>query len=178
MKAVLLCALAVASLSACGAPLRAHYRTFGLAQPAADAKVVTQYEAAAEQRANQRESYGDKGVTKPPESIMVLIDTLPEGIEASSSGIHVIPGYPFEILGRGVLKSYALGANGAISTERLINEFKFLAKEVGATLVLMSVIEGLSQDNVAGGVAIMIRADTSKIDLKKSVQKKLPLNET
>lgn len=170
--------LAVTLLSACGAPLRAHYRTYGLAQPDADAKVVVQYEAAAEQRADQRASYGEKGVPKPPSSIMLLIDTLPEGIEASSGGIHVTPGYPFEILGRGVLRRDASRVGGAISTETLINEFKYLAKEVGATLVLMSVDEGRSQDDVRGGVAIMIRADTSKIDLKKSVQKKLPLNET
>ena len=178
MKSVLLCVVAVASLSACGSPLRAHYRTFGLARPTADAKVVTQYEAAAEQRANQRETYGDKGMPTPPASIMVLIDTLPEGIEAGASGIRVTPGYPCEILGRGVLKRDRQGAYGPITSEMLINEFKFLAQEVGATLVLMSVDEGQSQDEVEGGVAILIRADTSKIDLKKSVQKKLPFNET
>jgi hypothetical protein len=181
--ASLLWVAAVTLLGACATvppptpapPPSVTYTSFGDAQLSKDAHVVQRYTGDYMKRnpGTRTENRLARMRTPPGEElpVRVLIDALPEGIEAREGSLRVSEGSPHVLLGSVVLR--APGAF-AMSREEIVEELKHLAMEAGGNIVVVSFLGG-NQQEAPGATGYVLKSDLSQVDFRKSRPGKLPV---
>lgn len=121
----------------------------------------------------QRKVCHDPAPGSEPAPVLVLLDSLPEGIDIQDGRVRVVDGYPHVLLGRATIVNQV----GQVSKESLLQDAKALARAAGGNLVLLSFLENpalTDQQSALGATALVVRTDLGRLEKSKTKAGKVP----
>jgi len=154
------------------------YTSFGPADPAGDTRIVQAWEKSRVKTVGSDDvdalgrpasrSYQTlrKLTDAERRSVVVLVDTLPEGIESSESGLRSTG--PHVVLGK-----FSIRYKDEREKTEVLDDIRLLAIAAGANMALISWTGG-SQESASGVAGVTIRYDLSKFDSSKLQSGKIP----
>ena len=153
------------------------YTSFGAADPAADSRIVKTWEKSRvkTESLDQVDALGRQTKQtwetrrEPTEterrSVVVLVDTIPEGIESSQAGLRSTG--PHVVVGK-----FYIRYKGDVEKNLAVDDVKLVAIAAGANMALISWAGG-SQESTWGVSGVIIRYDLTKFDPAKSQSAKI-----
>jgi len=167
-----------ALLAACSHSGKLVYTSFGPANPAGDMQVVQTWEKSGvstttrDQVAATGRGYKQVVETRREltaeerRSVVVLVDTIPEGIESSTSGWRATR--PHALLGK-----FRILYGSETDKDRVLDDVRRVVMASGGNMALISWLGG-PQESTWGAAGVVIRYDLTRFDSSKAQSGKIP----